>query len=164
MESLKVIDWYKKGNIVRFFLGDNDCKDYWGDDWNDRPYEHNAGLVYPEYVKATFDVAFQFDTLIAEPYLNVSNSQFSKEDMKNGIIPFLCVLPAESLKHAQEEIKIHGVGHYLDFINSEFTVPIYMNDRLGQMDDGGGLMVFPHNDKSVDSYNFNGSFNMLFNV
>ena len=48
---MKIIDFDKKGNVVRFYLGEDVCNDYWGDDWNDAPYEHNAGTVYNRYVK-----------------------------------------------------------------------------------------------------------------
>ena len=47
----KIIDFERKGNIVRFYLGDvNNSNGYYGDDWDDVPYEHNAGKVYEQYV------------------------------------------------------------------------------------------------------------------
>ena len=83
----EIIDYSVKGNIVRFYLGEKDpkwgwtnkyCKyydkndlepsdDYYGDDWNDVPYEHNAGTVYPEFIKATIDVSFGYDDVVIEP-------------------------------------------------------------------------------------------------
>lgn len=39
---MKIIDFERKGNLVRFYLGDDDLAEWWGDDWNDTPYEHNA--------------------------------------------------------------------------------------------------------------------------
>ena len=57
---MKIIDFSKKGNVVRFYLGEDNCKDYWGDDWNDFPYEHNAGCVYDEYIAGIVDIAFPF--------------------------------------------------------------------------------------------------------
>lgn len=47
----KVIDYDKKGNLVRFYLGDIDLGYWTGDDWDDAPYEHNAGMIYEEYVR-----------------------------------------------------------------------------------------------------------------
>ena len=31
---MKIIDFDEKGNVVRFYLGDDNCEDYWGDDWD----------------------------------------------------------------------------------------------------------------------------------
>lgn len=41
---MQIIDMEKKGNVVRFYLGENGKQ--WGDDWNDAPYDCNAGTVY----------------------------------------------------------------------------------------------------------------------
>ena len=41
---MKIIDFAKKGNVVRFFLGKDDLKEWWGDDWDDCPYEHKYGV------------------------------------------------------------------------------------------------------------------------
>jgi hypothetical protein len=63
---MQIIDFKRKGNVVRFYLGDATVH-YWGDDWNDRPYEHNAGQVYEEFIKGYKDIAFDFDDLVLEP-------------------------------------------------------------------------------------------------
>ena len=78
---MKIIDFEKKGNVVRFYLGEQtenwgwtnpEYKDYtgktptwlkpsdryYGDDWDDKPYEHNAGTVYGEFIKGYKDIAF----------------------------------------------------------------------------------------------------------
>ena len=82
----KIIDFEVKGNVVRFYLGNKtdewgwtnkNYKDrngntpdwlkpndtYYGDDWDDVPYEHNAGLVYDKFVKGT---AAQYTSLQAK--------------------------------------------------------------------------------------------------
>ena len=41
---MKLIDFERKGNLVRLYLGDD--ANFTGDDWDDYPYEHNASLVY----------------------------------------------------------------------------------------------------------------------
>ena len=40
---MKIIDSELKGNVVRFYLGED--PDFFGDDWNHYPYEDNAGPV-----------------------------------------------------------------------------------------------------------------------
>lgn len=95
---MKIIDFNRKGNVVRFYLGDDDCKDYWGDDWNDRPYEDNAGTVYEQYVKGYKDMSFPFDALVLEPCTNEYSSHYSKEEMKRRLVPCIVVIPAEAVK------------------------------------------------------------------
>lgn len=84
---MKLIDFDKKGNLVRFYLGDDDCTDYWGDDWDDAPYEHNAGEVYDSFVTGIMDVAFPFDYEVFEPGDSYSNSIYCKNDMKERRVP-----------------------------------------------------------------------------
>jgi hypothetical protein len=92
---MKIIDFDRKGNVVRFYLGEDSLEDWWGDDWNDVPYEHNAGSVYPEYVKGHKDIAFPYDALVLEPCDGVCNSLFSKDDMIQRRVPCIIVVPAE---------------------------------------------------------------------
>jgi hypothetical protein len=64
---MKIIDFERRGNVVRLYIGNDDLAEWWGDDWNDRPYEHNAGRVYDQYVAGHVDIAFPFDSLVLEP-------------------------------------------------------------------------------------------------
>lgn len=32
---MKIIDFERKGNLVRFYLGDDDLAEWYGDDWNE---------------------------------------------------------------------------------------------------------------------------------
>ena len=77
---MKIIDFEKKGNLVRFWLGDDNCTDYWGDDWDDAPYDCNAGTVYDEFIKGYKDICFPFDWIVVEPCDGVCNCNYSKED------------------------------------------------------------------------------------
>jgi len=87
----QIIDFEKKGNIVRFYFGINGKQ--WGDDWNDTPYEHNAGQVYDEYVTNRKDISFDFDDLVLEPCDGEMNSRWCKEDMIERRVPCLIVVP-----------------------------------------------------------------------
>ena len=92
----KVIDWEKHGQFVRFALGADDDTEYWGDDWDDRPYEHNAGCVYDKYIIGFHDTWFSDTYDVYEPAEDPSyggNSPFSKEDFKNREAPFLVLVP-----------------------------------------------------------------------
>lgn len=90
---MKIIDFKKKGNVVRFYLGADDLTDWWGDDWNDTPYEYNAGTVYDEFVKGYRDVVFPFDDLVIEPCEGTINSEWCKDDMKDRKAPCVIVVP-----------------------------------------------------------------------
>ncbi len=100
----EIIDFELRGNVVRFYLGKNGKQ--WGDDWNDRPYEHNAGKVYDEFIKGYKDVVFSFDTIIVEPCEGHNNSPFCKQDMIERKVP--CIVIIEKLPK----------GHY--FIRDSF--------------------------------------------
>lgn len=85
-----LIDWETKGNVVRLYFGD--IKKAWGDDWNDAPYEHNAGTVYSEFVEFTVDIIIDFDLDVIEPNYGHNNSGYTKEQLIQGKKPLLFFL------------------------------------------------------------------------
>lgn len=133
---MRIIDFEKKGNVVRFYLGEKtpdwgwtnkDYKDgsgktpswlkpsetYYGDDWDDAPYEHNAGPVYDEFVKGHRDIAFPFDDLVLEPCDGESNSPCCKEDFVARNVPCIIVVPAEIAAQAERpwDDYLYWLGH-----------------------------------------------------
>ena len=102
---MKVIDFEKKGNVVRFFLGDSCLRDYAGYKWNMVPYEHNADRVHEEFILGHKDIAFPFDSFVLEPCNGAysSNSMFSKDDMKAEKVPCIIVVPKEIRTGSKEE-------------------------------------------------------------
>ena len=78
---MEIIDFERKGNVIRFYLGKNGKQ--WGDDWNDIPYEHNAGRVSDEFVKGYCDVVINFDYEVLEACYGYNNSPYSKEMMRD---------------------------------------------------------------------------------
>ena len=92
---MKIIDFAKKGNVVRFFLGNDDLSEWWGDDWDDAPYDCNAGEVYDEYKAGYRDIAFSFGDIVLEPCNGVMNCHYSKEDMIKRRVPCIIVVPEE---------------------------------------------------------------------
>lgn len=98
---IKIIDFEKKGNLLRLYLGEDDVDDYGGDDWNDYPYEHNAGTVYDRYVAATADFVMDFDGGFCEPaddWHFEGNSTFCKDDFKKGRAPCIMVAPPKVME------------------------------------------------------------------
>ena len=66
---MKLIDFDYRGNVIKLYFGDDNENKYHGDDWNDIPYEHNAGEVYKEYVKDIKQYAFSFNYYVLTPDL-----------------------------------------------------------------------------------------------
>lgn len=88
----KIIDWERKGNIVRFYLGKDKLERWWGDDWNDEPYEHNAGRVYEEFISGHKDIVIDFDDIVYEPSDFSMNSEYCKDDFRDRKVPFLIII------------------------------------------------------------------------
>ena len=112
-KQMKIIDFIKYGNGFGLYLGADDCNDYWGDDWNDAPYEHNAGQVYQRYRQGYVEFAFPLKYDICEACYGYFNSPFSKEDMKNRKVPCLTI-------STEPEIKIY-FGDNIDDISKQIT-------------------------------------------
>lgn len=105
----QIIDFDRKGNVVLFYLGTNG--DQWGDDFNDRPYEHNAGTVYDEFVSGTKEVYFAYGDVVREPCDGVTNSSYSKEDMIKRKVPCIVVLKAEDAADTYWDDFASVLGH-----------------------------------------------------
>ena len=91
---MKIIDFEKYGNVMRFYLGQDICTDYHGDDWDDQPYEHNAGIVYPSYRIAFAEIAVPLIVQThqaSEDYHYHGNSPFCKNDFKTKLAPCLII-------------------------------------------------------------------------
>ena len=88
---MKIIDWERRGNVVRFVLGDDQLTDWWGDDWNDAPWDCNAGAVYREFVRGHVDLAFAFDAEIHEAGHDEFNTRWTKDHMVARHVPFLTI-------------------------------------------------------------------------
>lgn len=72
-------------NNFAYFTSDFDKQ--WGDDWNDRPYEHNAGEPYDSENQIEI-VAFKVD-LYTPAEIAGLNSNYSVEDINNKETPWL---------------------------------------------------------------------------
>lgn len=90
---MNIIDFDTKGNAIRFYLGENGKQ--WGDDWNDAPYEHNAGRVYEEFNKGHFDLLVPYKFTVWQPSDGHANSEYSKEDMIKRKVP--CIVICEDM-------------------------------------------------------------------
>ena len=77
----------------RAYFTTKELSKQWGDDWNDAPYEHNAGLPYEPYGKEVgqweiIDVLFE-STLVDPGERAYCNSVYSVEDINAGAVAWL---------------------------------------------------------------------------
>lgn len=121
---MKIIDFEKKGNVVRFYLGADDCEDYNGDDWNDAPYECNAGRVYDEFIVAHADVAFPFEWAVCEPCDGPPDSFWRKYDMKHKKVPCVVAMPEPGWLDTS----------FNDIAVSQEAIRIYFGDSLSELE------------------------------
>lgn len=122
-KNLGIVDFDKKGNVVRFYIGDT-TDDYWGDDWNDSPYDCNAGTVYNDYVIKTIDIAFPYDCMVLEPADNWrGNCWYSKEDLKNRKAPCIIVVPEKSRDDYYSD-------NYFDYVGAEDVLKFFYGDGI----------------------------------
>jgi hypothetical protein len=102
---------YVKGNEAYFH--DKDPKEVWGDDWNDVPYEHNAGPPYDYKLKVYFECGYA-----EQPCDGYGNSPYSVEDINKSNIPWLkangvCIYPGDTFDEFKAKIKQLGGEVYL---------------------------------------------------
>lgn len=124
-DDLKVIDFYNYGHVVRFYLGDKDLKGFYGDDWNDTPYEHNAGTVYDKFVKGYVDIAWSPDYYVCEPCEGYCNSPYCKDDFVDRKAPVIIT------KKKSDNDWSWDISKFDDMLKDEnIDAKIYIGDLL----------------------------------
>lgn len=113
-------------------------EDQIGDDWNDRPYEHNAGAPY-EYDKRKKCEPYEikkisYECELIEPSYSHCNSPWSVKDINAGQIAWL-----RSPSWSDNKIAIHA-GTTLD----EFV-------RI--IEEDGGVIYLPNKTKTIGDKN-----------
>ena len=78
---------------VAYFTNNNE---QWGDDWNDAPYEHNAGTPYEEEGFEILKLGFYTGYLYSEPCEYFCGKYFTVEEINCKFVPWL--IP-ESVKY-----------------------------------------------------------------
>lgn len=157
-KDLVVIDVARKGNLVRFYLGKKEGKwgwtnpnykdshgetpdwlkpsdIYYGDDWNDAPYDCNAGPVYDEFIKGYIDIAFDFECQVLEPLIPDTHKYWSKDDMRDRKVPCLIILVAgyeypETYYKPDENGKYVPPFDFLTALEDNKVAKIYFGDNI----------------------------------
>lgn len=100
------------------FFTTNDIEKQWGDDWNDAPYEYNAGAPYEyrDYMDCEpykIDrVVFDGDFETPDSYVN-QYSTYSVQDINRGVVPWL---QTDRYGAADKRIKIYAGCTFPEFV------------------------------------------------
>lgn len=123
LKELRVIDFEKKGNAIRLYLGDKNLEEYYGDGWEGVPYDCNAGTVYSEFITGSIDIVFPFDSYVLEPCNEWGECRYCKDDMQNRDVPCIVYVPY-----------VVSEGGFADCFNrwvgSDNVFKIYFNDTI----------------------------------
>ncbi|MHA1343586.1 MAG: hypothetical protein ACTSQG_06350 [Promethearchaeota archaeon] len=127
--DLLLLDYERKGNVLKLYFGhDKEC---WGDDWDDIPYEHNAGLVYEQFVIKTEELYIPFKYRIVEPSEFYDNSPFCKADFKKREVPLFVIIEDSKCYETFEEYVKDGISIYMfDTIDRIFRGIFYYRTSL----------------------------------
>ena len=109
-----LIDMCQRGNSIRLYFG-GAVQEITADDWNDIPYEHNAGIVYSEFVNFYIDVLIPFNwrvTDIAGELDYYENSQYCRNDFKSGELPLFWTVDQNN---EREDVKFY-MGDLKDYV------------------------------------------------
>jgi len=139
-----ICDWETKGNVVRLYLCAADIyDDIWGDDWNDAPYEHNAGRVYDEYITHIVDLCFSWNVDILEAendWTYHGNSPYSKEMFKNRLAPIFIAYWLDENEWSWDKC----YSRFQGADNSHKVLKFYMGDDFCTIIAGMGKKILSH--------------------
>lgn len=125
-KKLKICDFEKEGNVIRLYLTNLDDDDYSGENWNNSPYEHNAGMVSYHGYYPYIEFAFPLNIWVTEPaddYHYQGNSPFCKNDFKARKTPCLIIGDLGEDWH----------DSYSEQIGNQNLLRIYFNDKLSDI-------------------------------
>lgn len=98
---------YPGGDLTLYFTELDDVTKQWGDDWDDAPYEHNAGTPYRsdynqqeqgvENGRGIFPKINIYSVIVTGGYNILTprshklNSPYTVEDINKGVVPWLTI-------------------------------------------------------------------------
>ena len=77
-------------NLITLYFT-NDMEKQWGDDWNDIPYEYNAGEPYEDETDVFSIIVNTNWEDVVTPCTKYFNSPYSVKDINKGIIPWITI-------------------------------------------------------------------------
>jgi hypothetical protein len=129
---------YVRGDNAYFTTAS--LEEQWGDDWDDAPYEHNAGRPYEyedyrdcepyEILHLKFELAFS-----QEPWSGYNNSPYAVEDINNGDTFWLSVYnePDELYANASPSEFIDFVRRHDGMVFKPMPSPDQIKDKFDSL-------------------------------
>ena len=118
-----IVDCEKKGNLVRFYLGND--PEYCGNGWNRYPYEDHANIVGSEYILGYKDIAFPFDSFVQEPSNRDGGGiNYCRNDFKEGIVP--CIVVADPAENGDN----CGICDFVCVLGYKDIIKYYFGDEM----------------------------------
>lgn len=109
----------------------SDFDNQWGDDWNDVPYEHNAGFPYDR--ESEIEVIAFMSNLSTPAERAGINSPYSVKDINNQLTPWL-------------EGKVYSKDELLDGSKISIFAGISMEDFISILKETGGRVFLEDRD------------------
>lgn len=97
------------------FFTEKEVSEQWGDDWGDRPYEHNAGEPYPDDEYGIYKVFFEGPFETPAQKASCGNSKYSVEMINRGDIAWLAPTEDTNEDNDFSLIPIHAGIEYCEF-------------------------------------------------
>ena len=131
--GFKIIDFQRKGNVIRFYLGKKIANWGWtkpgygepsdtvyGSNWDVAPYRQGNAVVDPQFVYGHYDIYVPFDFVVAEP------SDYSDE---NGRVRIS--------KNALVNREMPAIEIYDDRMCYDTLCEFYIGDELEKLTSAG---------------------------
>lgn len=110
----------------------NRYEDAYGDDWDDSPYEHNAGIVYGRYVDYELVIHLGYDTALLFPCDGTDNSMWCREDMRDDTVPLFVMLDEKTSAAYAKDWRLDEFP-YAFAIGLRDAHRFYFGDALGDV-------------------------------
>lgn len=93
--KLFYVDPHSKDSCPEVHFTTGKVSEEWGDDWNDAPWEHNAGRPYQngggQYFVMRIESGHNSNIKTPDEYANYANSPYSVEMINKGLVPWMSV-------------------------------------------------------------------------
>lgn len=133
-DDLTILDWERRHGVTRLYLACDPEPGWSGDDWDDAPFEHNAGTVLPGFYTHTADVVADWGHVLLDPSddWRTANSRWSKEDMRARRCPILVA--------AADPDDLLAAG-WPTALAADGAVRVYMGDPWSRLASASGVVV-----------------------
>lgn len=116
--------------MAALYYMDKDAKDVWGDDWDDIPYEHNAGEPYVRDGDTLEKIIVEvpYESTMVLPCDGYLNSPYSVEMINTGQIPWIKFIDGNHLYTLKANSTVEDLYNIAK--SNEIEMAIYRSDFI----------------------------------